>query len=71
MKIDDFFIAIVLSLLVENKLGVGTFRLVGADKNKIHVGKHAEAAVSAEFTFELVAEIGCPVVEEFYFLPAG
>ena len=37
-----------LSLLIKNKLGIGSFRLIGAYQDKIHVGKDPKAPLSAE-----------------------
>ena len=57
-----------LSLFINNKLGVFAVFLVSADKQKFHIGNYAEASISAEFAFKLVAEVGCVIVKEFNLL---
>ena len=60
-----------LSLLVNDQLRVFAVFLIGADQQKIHICGNAEASISAKFTFQLVAKIGCPVVKEFDGIPVG
>ena len=60
-----------LSLFINNKLRIFAVFLVGADQEKVHIGGDTEATFSAEFTFKLVAEVGCVIVEEFDFCPFG
>ena len=60
-----------LSLLVNDQLRVFAVFLIGADQQKIHICGNAEASISAKFTFQLVAKIGCPVVKEFDGFPVG
>ena len=55
-----------LSLLVNDQLRVFAVFLIGADQQKIHICGNAEASISAKFTFQLVAKIGCPVVKEIH-----
>ena len=54
-----------LSLFINNKLGVFAVFLVGADQEEVHIGGDTEASVPAEFTFKLIAEVGCVIVKEF------
>ena len=56
---------IVLSFLVQYQLRIRAFRLISADQDEVHVGEDSEAAVAAEFAFELGAEVGGAVVQEF------
>ena len=57
-----------LSLFINNKLWIFTVFFVGADQEEVHIGGDTEATVTAEFTFQLTAEVGCVIVKEFYLL---
>ena len=61
----------ILSLFINNKLGIFAVFLVGADQEEVHIGDDAEASVPAEFTFKLTAEVGCIIVKEFDLLSVG
>ena len=61
----------ILSLFINNKLGVFAVFFISAHKDEFHICHNAEATVTAEFTFELTAEICGVIIEEFYNLTVG
>ena len=62
---------ISLSFFINHQFWIFTVFFVGTNQDEVHVGDDAEAAVSAEFAFQLVAEVGCVIVEEFDLLSVG
>ena len=54
----------LLTFFVYYKLGIFTVLFIGTDKNKLHIRQYSKAPITAELTFELIAEIGFVVVKE-------
>ena len=61
----------LLPLFVNYKLGIFTTFIISADQNKLHIRQHTKAALTAKFTFELIAKIGRVIVKEFHGIPVG
>ena len=59
---------LILSFLINNKLGIFAVFLVGADQEEVRTRGYTEATVAAGLTFKLTAEVGCVIVKEFYLL---
>ena len=57
-----------LSLFKHNKLRVFAVFLIGTDEKEFHIGSDAKATVTAEFAFQLIAQIGRIVIEELHHL---
>jgi hypothetical protein len=50
------------SLLIEDQFGIFSIGFIGAHQQEIHIGGDAETAVPAKRTFQLIAQIGGPVI---------
>ena len=61
----------VSSFFIQNQLGILPVFLIGGNQDKIHVGGNAETPVSAEFTFQLGAQIGCAILQKLYGFSIG
>ena len=55
----------ILSLFINNKLGIFAVFLVGANEDEIHIGDDSEASVTAKFAFQLISQIGGVIIKEF------
>ena len=66
LSIPPVAVSVLSAFFIQHEFRVCSLCAVAAYEDEIHIGKDAEAPIAAELRFELIAEIGNTVIEEFY-----